>query len=263
MWFPKSAWQWPLFVGAPFVLFLVIFGPGAAFIITAVLVGGYCAVYGLKTQKKPEDRKAVIADSSFTIQPDGQTPGQEITVLPPKPQAVVVAPPKPKSDFAVPNYDVPHVTFNRTPDGFTVYFKKAKISTHRVLSKSSNPKGATDATAALLAMGIAGAIHLGQAGTNIEVNREAVIIDGKKMSRRDFGGFHISKTWQGAHIENSLAVLGYTFGSQSYEFGGGWDERKGNEVASSLNRHLKETPMIGDETAVTPEGLRGARPTDF
>jgi hypothetical protein len=268
MWFPKSAWQWALVVGVPFVLSWVVFGIAAAFIITVVLVGGYCGVYGLKTQKKPEDQNAVIPDTNFTIQPDGQAVGQGMTGAPPKAKAVAVAPPK-KSDFAVPNYDVPHVNFSRTPEGFTVSFNKAKIGIHRGISNVSKMKhgtglaGVGSGVGALAGLAVIGAVRLAQNGSNIEVNREAVIVDGKKMSRRDFGGFHISHSWQGAHLEGSLVVLGYTFGSQSFEFGGGWDERKGTEVAAALNRHLRDTPMIGDETVASPEFLREARPSDF
>jgi hypothetical protein len=247
--------QWALVLVPIVGISWYLVGFGVGIVVTLVVVGSYFLLYYV-TKKTPDVPNPLGAAQDVTAQGDGTK-----TVVAAK-TTVAVAPPK-RSDFAVPNYDVPHVTFNKTPDGFTVYFKKAKIGTHRVLSNVHQGKSASDAAAGLLALGVVGALHLGQGGSNIEVNREAVIIDGKKMARRDFGGFHISHTWKGAHIENNLAVLGYTFGSQSYEFGGGWDERKGTEVAAALNRHLRETPMVGDESVATPDVLREARPSDF
>ena len=178
-------------------------------------------------------------------------------------QAIVEAPRGKKSDFAQANYDVPHCHFQKTSDGFIVTFNKSKLGVHRALNSATQTKGAAQSVGILIGLAAVGAARLAQGDTRIEVTGEAVIIDGKKMSRYDFGQFHVASSYKGAHREDAVATLGYTFGSQSFEFGGAWPERQATEVASSLNHHLRKTPIDGEQSRATPEVLRTARPTDF
>ena len=100
-------------------------------------------------------------------------------------------------------------------------------------------------------------------GTKIQVTPDAVIVDGKRMARSDFGGFSINSTFKIPNREETLAVLGYSFGHRGFAFGGAWDHQQATEVASALNKHLRKTPEVGDENEASPEQLRAARPTDF
>jgi hypothetical protein len=166
--------------------------------------------------------------------------------------------------FAVANYDVPHCDFTKTEEGFIVKFNRAKLGIHKGMAGLSQPQGAGQAVGSLVGMAVLGAVRAAQGGSTIEVTRDAVIIDGKKMSRYDFGSFNISHSFGGSPIvDRSVAVLGYSFGNQSFEFGGAWPENQANEVASSLNDHLRRTPMVGDDHRPSPEALRQTRPTDF
>jgi len=100
-------------------------------------------------------------------------------------------------------------------------------------------------------------------GTEIEVTRDAVIIDGKAYRRRDFGGFNINKTFQPANTRGTFAELGFTYGMQSFGFGGALLEEQAQEVASALNTHLRLAAREGDEQQPSAEQLRSSRPSDF
>jgi hypothetical protein len=172
--------------------------------------------------------------------------------------------PATKDGFAIANYDVPHCDFTKTAEGFIVSFNQAKLGVHKGMADLSQPKGVGQAVGSLIGIAAIGAFRAAQGGTIVEVTRDAVIIDGKKMARRDFGNFHISHTLNGSPLaDGSVAVLGYSFGRQSFEFGGAWPAHEANEVASALNSHLRLTPDAASEQRASPETLRAARPTDF
>jgi hypothetical protein len=109
---------------------------------------------------------------------------------------------------------------------------------------------------------IVGRIH-----TSIEVTRDAVIIDKKKLRRSDFGSFVIGHTvglpGTASTFAQTTAVLGYQYGSRSFEFGGMWAEGQANEFVSALNKKMRVTAAASDERNPSPEALRVARPTDF
>jgi hypothetical protein len=71
--------------------------------------------------------------------------------------------------------------------------------------------------------------------TVITVDREFITIGRKRMPRADFGGFSIAHTLG----KEEAAVLGYSFGSRAFSFGGVWELKQAREVASALNRHLR------------------------
>jgi hypothetical protein len=189
MWFPKTPLHWGLVVVPLFAVSWFLFGLTGGIFTTAIVIGSYYAVYyAITHQPKPAE------------QDDLSQTGSSGALTPVKTAVAVPAPKKPA--FAVPSYDVPHVTYQKTPEGFTVAYNKAKINIHRGLHHMKQQKpgtgvaGVGQAVGGLVALGVIGGMRLAQGGTFIEVTREAVTIDGKMMRRQDFGGFHISHTWQ-------------------------------------------------------------------
>ena len=176
---------------------------------------------------------------------------------------------KPKTDgggYAVADWGVPHCNYEKTDTGFIVTFNKTHVGFHGAIDSASQPRnavGAVGSLAALSAIGVAWAVHKSTGGTRIEVTGDAVIINDKKMSRDDFGGFNVDHTFKGGNASQAVATLGYQFGNRTFPFGGAWVEKQAAEVASSLNSHLRSTPRTGDEMAASPEMLRASRPTDF
>jgi len=171
----------------------------------------------------------------------------------------------PKTDaqgFAVANYDVPHCEFKRTADGFIIKFNKASLDLHQSMSKHWSPANAGQSAFGSAVVGVKALGSLTQKPTVIEVTREVVTIDGKKMRRDDFGNFFVGSSLRGQHRSKTVAVLGYQFGNQSFEFGGAWDENEAEEVASALNTQLRRLLPI-DEAQVSPQALRDHRPQDF
>lgn len=172
------------------------------------------------------------------------------------------------SGHAPADYGVPHVRkFNRTEDGFTVSFNRLPVGFAKATaSLADNNKGLAAALMGLVLLLIGGIVALSYklfGGTNIEVTKDTIDVNGKKLARADFGGFSIGSTYQIPGQEQTLAVLSYAYGNQSFPFGGAWTEKEAAEVASALNLHLRRTPKPGDETRMPPEQLRAARPTDF
>jgi hypothetical protein len=214
------------------------------------------AVMGFFTRSRAEAAAKVERLKRAT---DGALTAESAPMAPLPPRLPAARQPG-KTDFAVANYDVPHCTYKETEEGFTVEFKKTSLQVRKAMSNLSQQTKLAPMVGAAIGTGIIAAFSA-KGGSRIEVTHEAVIVDGKKMARHDFVHFHISHTWKGATLERGLAVLGYKFGNQSFEFGGAWPEEHATEVASSLNTHLKRAPRIGDEAS--PEMLRAARPTDF
>jgi hypothetical protein len=260
MWFPKSPIHWAGIVIVPFIVCALIWGIVIGFWITVFGVAIYSGVFYARQQRLARPAAPVIAPQSVTA--DGQAVPASV------PSQAVVQPQRSSSQdgFVKASYDVPHCKYEETEEGFIVTFNKAGKSMHRVLNQTSQKQSGMQAVGSLIALSVVGTVRLAQMageGTRIEVTRDAVIIDGKKMSRDDFGNFHVSSTYNGAHLEGAVATLGYQFGSRSFEFGGTWDERQANEVAASLNHHLRRTPRAGEENRASPASLRAARPTDF
>lgn len=177
------------------------------------------------------------------------------------------APDAAKAGYAVADYGVPHCHYEKTDEGFIVTFNKTHVGFHSAMDRlGGGKKSGVEAFGALIGLifvAVGWGIHKSAGGTKIEVTRDAVIIDDKKMSRDDFGGFNVDSTFKGGSRSDTIATLGYQFGNRSFAFGGAWPEGQATEVASSLNRHLRRTPRAGDEFRASPEMLRAARPTDF
>jgi len=138
------------------------------------------------------------------------------------------------SGFAKAEWGVPHVDFKRTDDGFIVSFKRPPASVQKYAKERFEAQNYNRT----LGPAIVGAVSLGlghimKKATTIIVTNDAVIIDNKKMSRDDFGGFCVYATWQ--LNSDIISVLGYSFGRQRFQFGGGWPEHKAIEIASALN----------------------------
>jgi hypothetical protein len=168
--------------------------------------------------------------------------------------------------FVEANYDVPHCQFKRTDEGFIVTFNRTSVGIHKGISSTGRQQSGLEAVASLAVLAGAGAAALAQktgAGTTIEVTANAVIIDNKKMRRAQFGHFSVGKVWTLQGYAEPLAVLSYSYGNQSFEFGGAWFQHQATEVASSLNQHLRDAADAGDEHNPSPDLLRAARPTDF
>jgi hypothetical protein len=161
-------------------------------------------------------------------------------------------------------YGVPHCKFQRTPEGFTVSFNQLPEWLQKLMAMSSGKEsGLVGALMGLFICLPAMIFNANFGGTKIEVTPELVVIDGKKLNRKDFGGFLIKYTLKLHGKEETLAVLGFSYGARSFSFGGCWPEGIAAEVAAALNRHLRITPQAGNETSVSPEELRAARPSDF
>ena len=228
VWFPKTPLQWCLLVVAIVIASILIFGTTRGLIISVVALGIYRAVE--RAIERDQERKISEA--------------------------------LPSGGYAKADYGVPHTRFLRTPDGFTVQFSKMGIGWQKALaSQTKNPLGA------LLVLIVYGVVWVIKTvigiGTRIVVTKDAVIVNGKRMSRQDFGHFNVKTTWKIPTREDTLVVLGYSFGHRGFEFGGAWKEAEGTEVASALNTHLGITPVAGDESQASPAQLRAARPTDF
>ena len=228
VWFPKSPLQWCLLVGAVVIVSILAFGTTRGLIISVVALGIYRAVE--RAIERDQERKISEA--------------------------------LPSGGYAKADYGVPHTRFLRTADGFTVQFSKMGIGWHKVLGRmEKNPLGGLVVGAVFSLWWVIKAV-IG-VGTRIVVTKDAVIVNGKRMARGDFGGFSVKTTWKIPSRENTLAVLGYSFGHRGFEFGGAWKDAKATEVASALNTHLRITPEAGDESQASPAQLRAARPTDF
>jgi TPR repeat protein len=173
--------------------------------------------------------------------------------------------------FVRAEYDVPHCKYEATPEGFKITFSKMPLE---LVQGYEETLGKGNGLAVLFGMLFAAVIMLITwivklfNPTVVEVNKEAVIINGKRYNRQDFSGFNVAKSMNvpksGWSNNGVVATLGYTYGVRSFEFGGAWDKGQALEVASALNQHLQTTPMVGDEYRPSPEQLReAARPTDF
>ena len=188
------------------------------------------------------------------------------------------------ADTVQANYNIPHCTYEQTPEGFKVQFSKppipskGKVAGYQimayVLAGMSLFMGISTAMSSGGGAGLGTGIGLFAVGcvigvflynmevkTIIEVTKDAVIINGMRLSRADFSHFNVdhSLTFGG----KQGVVLGYRYGNVSSAYGGLWDEGQGNDFTNALNRHLRRVPMAGDEDRVSPDMLRAARPTDF
>ena len=96
--------------------------------------------------------------------------------------------------------------------------------------------------------------------TDLEVTKDAIIIDGQRYRRSDFGAFHLSaKTAAGS------TNIAFQYGATSHNFGGSWmSHQKAQEFANTLNAALRRLPAAGGVSQPSPEQLRtAARPQEF
>jgi TPR repeat protein len=169
--------------------------------------------------------------------------------------------------FVRAEYGVPHCKYETTPEGFKITYNKMSFDLIKTYEEAMAKGNLIGMLLGLVLILIAGIVNLFNP-TVIEVNKEAVIIKGKRYNRRDFSGFNVEKSVNvprsGWSRDGVIATLGYTYGVRSFGIGGAWDHSQAQEVASALNQLLQATPMVGDEYQPSPEQLReAARPTDF
>jgi hypothetical protein len=172
------------------------------------------------------------------------------------------------------DYTIPHCKFDETAEGFKVSFRRLPA----VLSvEFAQRKAQTDGGGGLFVMigvligtlfallfGMCAWLWLLYRPTTIEVTKEAVIINGEKYRRGDFGTFHLDHTRQLHGKDEPIAVIAYTYGNRKFTFGGAWKESEAMRFLSSLNQRLRVAPKVGDEHQPAPEQLRStAQPTDF
>ena len=239
--------QWVLLTAGLIVISIIVFGMSNGLVLAAILLAAYFGAFHYRKRHGPKVLREIGEKGAEAAANKDRAADAE-------------------ADFVKAEYGVPHCNFERTPEGFRVTFNRAGLGSHAVVSGLSNPSGGAAAVGSLVGLVAVGAFALAKKagkGTTIEVTRRAVIIDDKKMTRRDFVQFSVAKTWKAGNRADTLAVLGYQYGSRSFEFGGAWDEGQAAEVASSLNHELRMVPMEGDEERKSPEALRAARPTDF
>ena len=193
------------------------------------------------------------------------------------------------SGFVEAQWTIPHCQFQATLDGFTVEYTTASkvgynkmavtpmlglimgivilvLSIYLGMAAGSFIVGIlVFCVAFFVGIKLIVSLIVGKKKTKIEVTKDAVIIDNKRLRRADFSHFVVnSKTTLQAKIaQATMAVLGYTYGTQTFEFGGMWEEQKATEFTSALNKQMRVTPMAGAENVASPELLRTARPTDF
>jgi hypothetical protein len=145
-------------------------------------------------------------------------------------------------------HGVLHGDFERRPDGFRVSFKR-RYPPAKVLGGLICCFG-TPLAAIVLGMkaGVTGMVfgfflgisvgvmvmHSGRQREVIEVKGDAVLINGKTLSRNAFGGFSSSG--------HPLATLRYTYGARAFDFGETWLPADAAAIANSLNSHLRNTP---------------------
>jgi hypothetical protein len=195
------------------------------------------------------------------------------------------------AEFEEAQWGIPHCKYEKTPEGFKVNYVTPRKFNPAMIALGS-VAGLVLAVLSI-AFGIAAGANtdsvlvgflvffgllgggfyftirkiVGRIHTSIEVTRNAVIIDNKKLRREDFGSFNIGHTVNlpgtATTLGQSSAVLGYRYGSQNFEFGGTWLKSQAEEFVSSLNKKIRRTAAEGDESSPSPEALRAARPTDF
>jgi hypothetical protein len=195
------------------------------------------------------------------------------------------------AEFEEAQWGIPHCKYERTSEGFKVNyttprpFKASTIALGSIggvvlaiaaivggiaIGSSTNSLGVgLFAFFAILCGGFFFGVRglVGKIHTNIEVTRDAIIIDNKKLRRADFGNFVIARTiglpGTSGSFAQTTAILGYQYGSQSFEFGGMWGDGQADEFVSALNKKMRVTAAASDERNPSPEALRVARPTDF
>jgi len=203
--------------------------------------------------------------------------------------------------FEEAEYGIPHCrSFERTSDGFKLSFKaRARhasasigigiffllvlwgiggmacyVINLSVVPSDQHPSGPTSAGLAqglitflvlLVAEIVLFRLLFRSKPTTVEVTKDAVVIDKKFLKRSDFGGFHLhhSLNVSNKYENQTYGRLGYSYGVNNFEFGGLWPKGQADEVAAALNRELRMASRRSDETAVSPEQLRSAQPTDF
>jgi hypothetical protein len=169
-----------------------------------------------------------------------------------------------KPEFEEAEYGVPHCKFEKRPDGFTASFNRPPTFISAMQASSSHKDtGAIAGLIVLVFLIIFSISFFIFGGTTVEVTKDAVVIDKKKLKRADFGGFAIDHSTKIEGNKDTLAVLGYMYGRRKFPFGGAWPEGQASEVASALNAHLRTVPTVEGETQVTAAQLRDTRSTEF
>jgi hypothetical protein len=166
-------------------------------------------------------------------------------------------------DYIKPVTGIPHGKFEQHADGgFTFSFKQFPELVEEMISVGGKKETGALVAIMMLLMGLV--IMVGYAifgGTKIEGTRDAIIINRKKLRRDAFHGFIVHHTIE--LRKGTYALLGIQYGRRSFHFGGAWPEGEAREVASALNAYLRAVPMAGDESRVSVEQLREARPANF
>jgi len=176
-------------------------------------------------------------------------------------------------------YDVPHVRFRRTQDGFTASWNKTSEYVFKLMHGLSNFSGNASANQPkegnffyvlflLLLLGINVLMsgwwvidRLLFGWRKIEVDPQYITVAKMRMTREHFGHFDIHHMLTNGR--RNYAVLGYTFANRRHSFGGVWDVDKAEEVAGALNAHLRENPSAARTAGPNPDDLRRSRPSGF
>lgn len=166
--------------------------------------------------------------------------------------------PTDENGFEIAERGVPHCKFVELPDGgFKVVYRKLPEWLHISFRQSHDNMNRGGHGGGLVGLSVFTGLLLALISNLtvglvvwlwqlffpmvIEVTRDAVIIKGRKLNRRDFRAFAVLNTRQ-IHKNEPSAVLGYGYGNQSFQISGTWRERHANEIASALNAHLRAVP---------------------
>jgi hypothetical protein len=224
---------------------------------------------------KLEDATLFCSSCGAKIKQDAESAEQEKKLVQ-RMQEVKTKPQGPGYEKA--EYDVPHCKFERTANGFRVFYNKP-TSAMGCLAAAVMVIGGLVVGIGLgvfLESVIAGFVGLGimiaigvavlkSNPTRIEVTPDAVIIDGSRLNRRDFSHFSVGGvTEKGTQKLGQRNKIGYQYGLRSFSFGGEWPVAQATEIANALNQHLKQIPRTSNEEQTSPDKLRAAaNPTDF
>lgn len=172
---------------------------------------------------------------------------------------------KNSSGMAEADYSIPHCNHTKTDDGFIVKFTRQPVWLDNI-DPANRPL--------LLAFIFVVPFLIGLPlfilksifkPTRIEVTREAVLVDGKKYNRADFGPFFVSRT-KNIHrdLKNQYSIIAYNYGRKKTEMSYLWKESEALEFLNALNHDIRSVPLAGDQHQPSPDQLRqAARPADF
>jgi len=121
-----------------------------------------------------------------------------------------------------------HCKYQQTLDGFIISYRNQEFD--QVIAYNIDYGIGMIASIVLFVPSIVKAFF----PSKIEVNTQFVVIEGKQFKREEFDGFVIARTYKSRY--RTVAELGYKEGARIVAFGGAWNEKEANFVASTLNK---------------------------